>query len=140
VHIQNATLAGGVAVGAVADMAIDPFGAMIIGSLAGLISTLGFKFLTPFLNHHFVHDTCGVNNLHGMPGLLSGISSAIVAAAAGRGKFYGNRLYEFYPSRIPKLNSTDYIKYDLANTDYADGGLGRSGPQQGGCQIAGKKN
>ena len=58
VHIQNATLAGGVAVGAVADMAILPVGAMIIGSLAGLISTLGFQYLTPVLNKYFLHDTC----------------------------------------------------------------------------------
>lgn len=61
VHIQNATLAGGVAVGAVADMQIEPFGAMIIGTIAGIISTLGFQFLTPTLNETIVHDTCRKN-------------------------------------------------------------------------------
>ena len=45
-HIQNATLAGGVAVGTCADMNIEPFGAMLIGLVAGAVSTLGFKFLT----------------------------------------------------------------------------------------------
>lgn len=79
IHIQNATLAGkikiikeikfslikksvkllgGVAVGAVADQVIQPFGAMIIGSFAGIISTLGYQFLTPKLNPRFLHDTC----------------------------------------------------------------------------------
>ncbi|XP_041105755.1 ammonium transporter Rh type A-like [Polyodon spathula] len=46
VHIQNATLAGGVAVGTCADMNIGPFGAMLIGLIAGIISTVGFKFLS----------------------------------------------------------------------------------------------
>lgn len=32
--------------GSCADMAIKPYGAMIIGSLAGIVSVLGFKFLT----------------------------------------------------------------------------------------------
>ncbi|CAB1342692.1 unnamed protein product [Coregonus sp. 'balchen'] len=84
VHIQNATLAGGVAVGTCADMNIGPFGAMIIGFVAGIVSTLGFKFLTPILASNLgIQDTCGVHNLHGMPGILGGISG-IVAVALGK--------------------------------------------------------
>ncbi|KAM3930523.1 ammonium transporter Rh type A [Leptodactylus fuscus] len=83
VHIQNATLAGGVAVGTCADMNIGPFGAMIIGFVAGIISTLGFKFLTPIVASKLrVQDTCGVHNLHGLPGLLGGLAG-IVATALG---------------------------------------------------------
>ena len=46
VHIQNATLAGGVAVGACADMVIEPWGALLIGSFSGVISVLGYTFLS----------------------------------------------------------------------------------------------
>uniref|UniRef100_A0A8C8S2Q3 Ammonium transporter Rh type A n=1 Tax=Pelusios castaneus TaxID=367368 RepID=A0A8C8S2Q3_9SAUR len=82
VHIQNATLAGGVAVGSCADMDIYPFGAMLIGSVAGLVSVIGFKFLTPFFSSKLkIQDTCGVHNLHGLPGLLGGLASIIAAAA-----------------------------------------------------------
>ena len=58
VHIQNATLAGGVSVGTVADMNIMPFAAMLIGSFAGIVSTLGFQYLTPLLKKIYLHDTC----------------------------------------------------------------------------------
>ena len=44
-HIQNATLAGGIAVGAIADMIITPLGALLIGTSAGVFSTLGFQYL-----------------------------------------------------------------------------------------------
>ncbi|KAF7236426.1 Ammonium transporter Rh type A [Varanus komodoensis] len=81
VHIQNATLAGGVAVGSCADLSILPFGAMLIGSLAGIISVIGFKYLTPFFASALkIQDTCGVHNLHGLPGILGGIASIIAAA------------------------------------------------------------
>lgn len=79
-HVQNATLAGGVAVGAFADKNIGLFGAMIVGSVAGLISTLGFKFLSNLLKKIRVHDTCGIHNLHGMPGILSGLGAIVVAS------------------------------------------------------------
>ena len=45
-HIQNATLAGGVAVGSVANMVIQPWGALLIGFLAGFISVVGYKFIS----------------------------------------------------------------------------------------------
>ncbi|NXS61254.1 RHAG protein, partial [Brachypteracias leptosomus] len=81
VLIQNATLAGGVAVGTCADLPICPFAAMCIGGIAGIISVLGFHFLTPLLASKLrIQDTCGVHNLHGLPGILGGIAGIIVTA------------------------------------------------------------
>ena len=45
-HVQNATLAGGVAVGTSADMMIHPYGALFIGTLAGTLSVVGYRFIT----------------------------------------------------------------------------------------------
>ena len=43
---QNATLAGGVAIGAVADMLVQPYAALIIGSVAGGLSVFGYHYIT----------------------------------------------------------------------------------------------
>lgn len=45
-HIQNATLAGGVAVGSVANMVIQPYGGLLIGFLAGFVSVIGYKYIS----------------------------------------------------------------------------------------------
>jgi len=82
-HLQNATLAGGVAVGACADLMLTPGGAVTVGALAGILSTVGFKYIQPFLLGKLkIHDTCGVNNLHGMPGLFGGLLSVLIAGIA----------------------------------------------------------
>jgi ammonium transporter Rh len=73
VPIQNATLAGGVSIGATANV-VGPFGAIVVGSLAGLLSTWGFV-KTPLFSDV---DTCGISNLHGMPGIFGGIVSALI--------------------------------------------------------------
>ncbi|GFS42817.1 ammonium transporter Rh type B [Trichonephila inaurata madagascariensis] len=110
VHIQNATLAGGVAIGSTANMMVHPYGAMMIGALAALISTMGYRFATPFLTKNLkIHDTCGVNNLHGMPGILAGIVSSVVAAMANE-ENYGYSLYHLYPARSPAENTTEFHK------------------------------
>jgi len=108
VHVQNATLAGGVAVGTVADLILKPYGALAIGISAGLVSTLGYAYLTPLLNRRFkIHDTCGVHNLHGVPALVAAIAG-VIASALAKEKNYGSDLYSIWPSRqsFPATNTT----------------------------------
>jgi len=51
--ILNATLAGGVAVGSVADILCTPYEAMLIGYLGGVLSSIGFQKIGPFLSDTF---------------------------------------------------------------------------------------
>ena len=44
--IQNATLAGGVAVGTTGNMPLQPWGALLMGTLAAIISVSGYRFLS----------------------------------------------------------------------------------------------
>lgn len=88
VDIQNATLAGGVAMGASADLMLEPWGAVLLGVTAGFVSSFGFSFMPAILHKKFgIHDTCGIHNLHGMPGLLGGIASAVAVAIIPDSKY-----------------------------------------------------
>jgi len=79
--LQNATLAGGVAMGASADILMSPGAAVLIGGLSGALSVFGFAILGPIAQRKLrIYDTCGVHNLHGMPAILGAIASAIVAS------------------------------------------------------------
>jgi ammonium transporter Rh len=78
--IANATLAGGVAIGSVCDKAL-PAEAVVIGILAGIISTFGFAVIQGKLTEKTRKvDTCGVFYLHGLPGLFGGIAALFVVA------------------------------------------------------------
>lgn len=93
-HIQNATLAGGVAMGSAANIPISAGAALLTGAVGGTVSVLGFQYLSPFLNKWIkLNDTCGVHNLHGMPGILGGIFAIIYGAAYNAPGF--NLAYEF---------------------------------------------
>jgi len=99
-HLQNATLAGGVAVGACADMMLTPGGAVLVGAIAAVLSVCGFSFVQSFLYEKLnIHDSCGVNNLHGMPGLLGGVLSIMMAGLATESAYgHSSSLHEIFPA------------------------------------------
>ncbi|XP_057265944.1 ammonium transporter Rh type B [Pezoporus wallicus] len=97
VQIQDAAVAAVAVMGMAGEMLVTPFGALIAGFLAGLIPPLGFRFLTPFLCSRLkIQDTCGVHNVHGLPGVLGALLGTLLAALA-TADAYGGRLEPVFP-------------------------------------------
>lgn len=87
--IANASLAGGVAIGATCNLVSAPT-AFLIGIFAGGICVIGYVFIQPLLKKYLkIVDTCGVYNLHGMPGLLGGIIAIFVVPDAAKAQIIG---------------------------------------------------
>ena len=68
------------------------FISLIIGAIAGTLSVVGYVYIQPYLKKKLkLHDTCGVHNLHGMPGILGGISGFISASVVSD-SLYGDSI------------------------------------------------
>jgi ammonium transporter Rh len=82
--IANATLAGGVAIGALCARPDFFVGSFVIGLAAGALSTFGFAVLQ-FRLQAVLHktDTCGVLYLHGLPGVMGGLVALLFIATPG---------------------------------------------------------
>jgi ammonium transporter Rh len=121
--ILNATLAGGVIIGAPSGIFTNPAGSLCIGIFAGVVSCLGYRYLQAKLQDWIgLHDSCGVHNLHGMPGILGGIFSAIAIASYSSDPLTDTTQISylpFYPNPFTQRNAH-----------------GRTFLDQGGCQIA----
>eukprot|EP01029_Cantina_marsupialis_P019647 TRINITY_DN4569_c0_g1_i1.p1 TRINITY_DN4569_c0_g1~~TRINITY_DN4569_c0_g1_i1.p1 ORF type:complete len:473 (+),score=146.34 TRINITY_DN4569_c0_g1_i1:67-1485(+) len=117
VEVQNATLAGGVAIGCVGNMAIGMGGAVFVGFCAGTVSVIGYLIIQPLLEKKIgLYDTCGINNLHGMPAITGAILSVFFTAIIDKDE-YGTHLGDVFPK--------------IAEED------GRSRFEQAMCQLAG---
>eukprot|EP00450_Noctiluca_scintillans_P013592 CAMPEP_0194491752 /NCGR_PEP_ID=MMETSP0253-20130528/10526_1 /TAXON_ID=2966 /ORGANISM="Noctiluca scintillans" /LENGTH=435 /DNA_ID=CAMNT_0039332525 /DNA_START=255 /DNA_END=1562 /DNA_ORIENTATION=+ len=120
VEIQNSTIAGGVAIGTAADMLTTPCGAMLIGGVSGGLSVLGYYYVTPVLRSKLgVEDTCGIHNLHGIPGIIGAIVGMIVSAVEQDGEYKNDTLAEVFAGRFDE-----------------EGHLVRSASEQGSFQCA----
>uniref|UniRef100_A0A7S2F9Z0 Ammonium transporter AmtB-like domain-containing protein n=1 Tax=Florenciella parvula TaxID=236787 RepID=A0A7S2F9Z0_9STRA len=81
VDVQSATLAGGVAIGAVCNLKIGPAVALATGLGAGFFSCIGTTYVQSALEKAGLHDTCGVHNLHGLPSVVGGLVSVFIPLA-----------------------------------------------------------
>lgn len=80
--MANAALAGGVAIGS-SCAHTTPRAALMLGFIAGILSVIGFALIQPRLQKMIKGiDTCGVHNLHGMPGILGGLAAIFMAGSA----------------------------------------------------------
>ncbi|XP_032074229.1 ammonium transporter Rh type A-like [Thamnophis elegans] len=123
-HLQNATLAGGVAIGTVADMAIHPGGAFLLGIMSSVVCIFGFKYVTPFLASKLrIQDQCGIHNLHGLPGIMGAVAG-MVAILVVPDEAYGHQLYHVFPARSPLLQNA------TVETTFIGESSGRSASQQ----------
>ena len=87
--MANAALAGGVSIGATCNI-VPPAEAFGIGALAGALCVVGYVFVQPALLAHFkIVDTCGVHNLHGMPGLLGGLIAILAVPGVATAQLTG---------------------------------------------------
>lgn len=78
-----AMLGGPVAIGAPL-LAVGPWGALLIGLLAGALSALCFIYLAPVFNRKLgIMDMMGVHNLHGVCGVLGAVIITILSAEIG---------------------------------------------------------
>ncbi|XP_048785072.1 ammonium transporter Rh type B isoform X2 [Lagopus muta] len=90
-QLQDATLASAAVMGMAGEMLSTPFGALTAGFLASQLSLLGSRFLSPILRSRLkTEDTCGVHNVHGLPGILGTFLGTLLAALA-TADVYGDR-------------------------------------------------
>jgi ammonium transporter Rh len=87
--MANAALAGGVAIGATCNVVSAPI-ALAIGAVAGALCVFGYAVVQPKIQNALkIVDTCGVHNLHGMPGLLGGLAAIFVIPGIAKAQLAG---------------------------------------------------
>jgi ammonium transporter Rh len=87
--MANAALAGGVAIGATCNVVSGPT-AFAIGAVAGALCVFGYAVVQAKIKKVFkIVDTCGVHNLHGMPGLFGGVVAIFVVPGIAKAQLAG---------------------------------------------------
>jgi ammonium transporter Rh len=99
--LLNSSLAGGVIMGAGCDILVNnPAWPIFCGSLVGVISAIGFLWGQGWCKEKLqLHDTCGVQFLHGIPGILGAVVAGFAVLAAANGAWPNEyQLNELFPN------------------------------------------
>ena len=95
-----------------------------------------FKVIQPFLFDKVnLHDSCGVNNLHGIPGVLGGLFSVAMTAIATEDT-YGPALYLVMPNMAPSADNETRLAELQAKLPSIEAGLGRTAWDQVSSELA----
>jgi len=77
--VMNACLAGGVLIGSSCNFIVYPAISILIGAVAGMMTTFGLERSNEYMTVKYnLYDTCGVQYLHGIPGILGALISAAI--------------------------------------------------------------
>jgi ammonium transporter Rh len=107
-------LAGGVAIGTGADSMVGPAGALTVGAIAGILSVVGYVYISSVVEEKLkIHDTCGVHNLHGMPGVLGAVVGAIAAGSATASVYGDDQLSSVYGIGSGARSAGEQMGYQL---------------------------
>lgn len=94
------------------------------------------QVIQPFLFDKVnLHDSCGVNNLHGIPGILGGLFSVAMTAIATE-DVYGPALYLVLPNMAPE-NGTSLAELQ-AKLPSIEAGVGRTAWDQVTAEASGE--
>merc|ERR1719409_2406701 len=127
-----------VLVGSSSDLVIQPWGALVIGFCAGALSVVGYVYISPWLERKIgLHDTCGIHNLHGMPGVMGAIGGAFSALVAGD-QAYGDSIGTVFPNRDPPTYEIAIQQKQCNATQVQEGkcALGLTAGEQAGRQVS----
>jgi len=99
--IQRSSLSGGIAMASCASFLIGPGGALVVGSVAGIITTISHVHLQPLLFRKIgLEDTLGTLSVYGIPGIIGALNGIISAGiASNESDVYGVPLSTYFPDQ-----------------------------------------
>ena len=67
--------------------------------MAGCVSVIGYNVVMLKVEK-FVHDSCGIHNLHGMPSVAGAIVSVVLAAMAKKSDYTASDYESAFPQYV----------------------------------------
>ena len=110
-HVVVGSLAGGIAVAPAVAMISNPYGAMMVGCVVSFVSVKMSNHMSAALARNGIYDASGSFSGMYLPGLFSGVISAIAAGSvsvARNGEYTEHQLLMFVPVARTELTQGGY--------------------------------